>query len=39
MDLVTDSWTRRCIGLAIVIIALGCFALFATPMVNAIRWW
>ena len=39
MDLVTDKWIRFCIGLAIVLMAVGGLMLAATPMVHAVRWW
>ncbi len=39
MDLVTDAWIRRCLGIATVLIALGVLSLAATPLVSAIRWW
>jgi hypothetical protein len=39
MDLVTDIWIRRCIGVASVLIALGVFALAVTSLIRVIRWW
>ena len=39
MDLVTDKWIRRCIGISLVLVALSCVALAVTPLVHAIRWW
>jgi len=37
MDLVTDIWIRRCIGVATVLITMGVFALAVTPLISVIR--
>lgn len=39
MDLITDNWIRRCIGIAIVLVAFSVLALAATPLIYASRWW
>lgn len=39
MDIVTDAWIRRCIGIAVVLGALSVFTLAATPLVSVIKWW
>lgn len=37
MDIVTDVWIRRCIGIAIVLAALGLLALAITPLVSVLK--
>jgi len=39
MNMITDHWIRRCIGIAIVGTSMGLFLLLATPFIHAIRWW
>lgn len=39
MDLVMDSWVRRCIGIAIILCGLAVFVLAMTPIIKVIRWW
>lgn len=39
MDLVTDAWIRKCIGIAIVFAGAGMFALALAPLLHVIRWW
>ncbi len=36
MDIVTDTWIRRCIGIAIVVGSLAMFALAIAPLVKII---
>lgn len=36
MDLVTDQWIRRCIGASLLMVALGCLLLAATPLVKVL---
>ena len=39
MDMITDSWVRRCIGVSVVIVALAVLLLAAAPLASVIRWW
>ena len=39
MDMVTDKWIRRCIGITVVLVGLAVLALAFTPALHAIRWW
>jgi hypothetical protein len=39
VDMATDPWVRRCIGIAVVIVAVAVLVLALPPLVTAIRWW
>lgn len=39
METYASPFIKTAIGIAIILISIGATLLFATPFINAIRWW
>lgn len=39
MDIATDTWVMRCIGIAVVLAGLSMFVLAVTPLVSVVKGW
>lgn len=39
METYASPFIKTAIGIAIILISIGAALLFATPFINAIRWW